>query len=194
MAAVFTQYNPAWLNQIAPDRFEDQDLFRIVTFYVFHSPCAGLSARGRSLEEYGWSAPWKKPYYLNKQLKQAASNYELLYSADGYEKMDEALGSANMLRDFPLDMSVERASFTDCKKNQFLSLFSHIRNSLAHGRLNMMDVNNECVFAFEDVSPKKDNEGRNKVSARMILRKSTLLRWIDIIESGEEEYQGNTQE
>ena len=64
-------------------------------------------------------------------------------------------------------------------------MFYHLRNAFAHCRLNMVDVDGECVFILEDVVTSK---GKNKLSARMILRKSTLLKWIDIIESGEIKY------
>lgn len=125
---------------------------------------------------------------INKQLKQEASTYELLYSAKGYKEMDLALGKASLLNElFPSDFSRERVCIVDNQKNQFLSVFYHIRNALAHCRLNMVDVDGECVFIFEDVQPQK-NVDKLKVSARMILRKSTLLRWIDIIENGECEY------
>lgn len=33
--AVFTNRNPDWMNWIAPDRFDDHDLFRIVVFLSF---------------------------------------------------------------------------------------------------------------------------------------------------------------
>ena len=185
--AVITERNPQWINWIAPESFNDEDLFRIVTFFVFHSPCANLSSMGRTLSEYGWTAPWKKPYYLNRQLRQAASNYKLLFSAKGYDEMDSALERANLKDAFPSDFSRERICIYDNQGNQFISVFYHIRNAFAHCRLNMVDVDGECVFILEDVQSKKNTE-QLKVSARIILRKSTLIKWIDLIENGECEY------
>ena len=186
--ATFSDRNPDWIRWIAPEHFNDQDLFKIVIFFVFHSPCSNLSSMGKTLDEYGWSAPWRKPYYLNKQLRQA-SLYELVvYSAKGYNEMDVALEKADLKETFPSDFSRERICIYDNQGNQFLSVFYHIRNAFAHCRLNMVDVDGECVFIFEDVQPKK-NSNQLKVSARMILRKSTLLNWIDLIENGEREYQ-----
>ena len=185
----YTPENPDWIEWIAPERFNDEELFRIVVFYVFHSPCKSLSAMGKGLSDYGWFAPWKKPYYLNKQLKQAASNHDLLFSVDNYEKFSDILESANLKEDFPSDLETERICSYNKKKNQFLSVFYHIRNAFSHGRLNMVDVNGECVFILEDVNTRAKNRyGQLAVSARMILKKSTLLKWIDIIEAGECEY------
>ena len=147
---------------------------------------------GKSLAEYGWSAPWSKPFYLNKQLRQAASNYALIYPAATYDEMDVALEKAELENFIPFDCSRERICIYDCQSNQFLSVFFHIRNAFAHCRLNMVDVNGECVFLLEDVCPQKDKDDL-KVSARMILYKSTLLKWIEIIENGEREYQKITK-
>lgn len=186
--ATFSDRNPDWIRWIAPEHSNDQDLFKIVIFFVFHSPCSNLSSMGKTLDEYGWSAPWRKPYYLNKQLRQA-SLYELVvYSAKGYNEMDVALEKADLKETFPSDFSRERICIYDNQGNQFLSVFYHIRNAFAHCRLNMVDVDGDCVFIFEDVQPKK-NSNQLKVSARMILRKSTLLKWIDLIENGAREYQ-----
>lgn len=181
--ATFTERNPAWINWIAPDSFNDKDLFRIVIFFVFHSPCENLSSLRKTLFEYGWA----KPYYLNKQLRQKASNYKLLFSAKNYNDMDAALEKADLKETFPSDFSRERICIYDNQENQFLSVFYHIRSAFAHCRLNMVDVNGECVFVLEDVQTKK-NFNQLKVSARMILRKSTLIKWIDLIENGECEY------
>lgn len=184
---ITTERHPKWINWIAPDRFNDKDLFRIVIFFVFHSPCANLSSMRKTLSEYGWNTPWKKPYYLNRQLRQAASNYEIIYSAKGYNEMDRALEKAALKENFPSDFSHERICIYDNQGNQFLSVFYHIRNAFAHCRLNMVDADGECVFALEDVQP-NNNSDCLKVSARMILRKSTLLKWIELIENGECEY------
>lgn len=185
--ATFSDRNPTWMRWIAPEYFNDHDLFRIVIFFVFHSPCSNLSSMGKTLTEYGWSAPWRKPYCLNKQLRQAASIYDLIYSAKGYDEMDIALEKSDLKEKFPSDLSRERICVYDRQGNQFLSVFYHIRNAFAHCRLNMVDVDGECVFILEDVQSKKDSK-QLKVSARMILRKRTLLKWIDLIENGEREY------
>lgn len=185
--AEYTERNAKWLEWLTPEKFNDAELFRIVTFFVFHSPCPQLSSMGRTLNEYGWKTPWKKPYSLNKQLRQAATNYNLIYSANTYDNMSEALSKAALKDGFPTDLDTERICIYDNLKNQFTSVFYHIRNAFAHCRLNMVDHGGECIFILEDVQPNKTSDNL-KVSARMILRKSTLLKWIKIIESGETYY------
>lgn len=182
-----TKSNPEWINWISSEQFNDQDLFKIVIFYVFHTPCSQLSCMGKSLSDYGWHNPWKKPYFLNRQLRQASSAHQLIYSAEKCDELDKFLSAANLKDNFPSDLSNERICIYDNKKNQFNSIFYHIRNALAHCRLNMVDVENECVFIFEDVASVKNSKDK-EVRARMILKKSTLLKWIHIIENGEREY------
>lgn len=184
---VYVNRSEDWLRWIAPEEFNDEDLFRIVVFFVFHSPCSTLSSMSRTLDVYGWNTPWGKPYYLNKQLKRSSSNYNLLFSACNYNAIEDALRNANLWKDFTNDLRTERICIYDNMHNQFLSVFYHIRNALAHCRINIVDVDGECVFIMEDVVPERKHD-RLKLSARMIIKKSTLLNWIDLIEGGEQEY------
>ena len=84
--------------------------------------------------------------------------------------MEEALNKGELLYNFPSDYQRERVCIFDCQKNQFLSVFYHLRNAIAHGRIDIVNTNDECVYIFEDTAPKGTER---KVSARMILRKST---------------------
>lgn len=188
--AIYVDHKPPWMRWIEPERFEDKEFFRIVTFFVFHSPCAKLSSMCRSLEEYGWKTPWRKPFYLNKQLKQASSNPQLLFSAQNYNTLELALDKANLKDNFPSDLGTERICIYNNMNNQFLSTFYHLRNAFAHCRLSMVDVDGECVFILEDMLYEKKSN-RYKLSARMILRKTTLLKWIDLIEGGERTIETN---
>lgn len=150
---------------------------------MFHSPCSELSAMSKSLVKYGWNAPWRKPQYLQRRLKAASANADLLFSAETIDDMRQALEKAELLEDITANIEVERIAVYNNKKNQFMSVFYHLRDTFAHGRLNMVDIGleDDYVFIFEDVTKRKE---LYKVTARMILRKSTLIRWIDLIEAG----------
>lgn len=187
-----------WLQPIPSEILMSENFIRILRFFVFDSIVEGVSARGKSLEDdYSWTNPWAKPYYLNKQLKQLSTDESLLFSASVYvqkkdskkivETMDEALDKANM-KIFP-ETSFERICIYNNRKNQILSTFAHIRNSFAHCRFNIVQDEGKTVYCFEDVDPKKDSQGKVKVSGRIVLFETTLLKWIELIESGEREYQ-----
>ena len=79
---------------------------------------------------------------------------------------------------------MERVAFYDSENNQFMSLFKHIRCAFAHGRVGVKKTDQESMYLMEDGWPYK---GRLKVSARMVLKKSTLLNWIKIIQDGPQE-------
>lgn len=177
---------PNWLTEINYEQYNNPDFIRILVFYVFHCPCENISARGISLNDYGWTEPWRKPYKLNEQLKQATSNHNLIFSAHTYNNMDIALEKANLLHHFSDDVSTERICIYDNKDNQFLSIFGHIRNAFAHGRFLFVKNNDEEYYIMEDV---KSIRRQKVVTARIILKKSSLLNWIDIIEGGQTEYQ-----
>lgn len=174
---VVAKEKPEWVKRLPAKEFVDEELIKIITFYLFHSPCNGLSAMQKSLKDYNWHTPWRLPYKLNSQLKQASSNFNLIFSAKSYATLDEALKKADLLDNFPSNLKCERIGVYDNKSNQFISVFYHIRNAFAHGRFCIK----ENTFVFED-------KYGTKVSARMILKKKTLLKWIEIIEGGEKEY------
>lgn len=185
---IYTDIKPKWLEWIAPEKFNDIDLFRIVIFYVFHCPSEKSSYMRKSLKEYGWNTPWRKPYKLNKQLINATNNAKFIYSSNTLKDLDLALRKADLVANFPKsNITLERVSIYDSKKNQFESIFYHIRNAFAHCRINMVDFNGECIFILEDGKPAPKDKSKFEVSARMIINKRTLLKWIDIIENGEKE-------
>lgn len=181
--AVAVDFHPIWLDYITPERFNNAELNRIVTFFVFHSPCSELSAMSKCLREYGWDTPWRKPQYLQRKLKTASFNENLLFSAQTIDDMRQALEKADLLEDIMANPGTERIAVYNNKKNQFMSVFYHLRDAFAHGRLNMIDIGVEGDYAFilEDVSKRKE---AYRVTARMVLRKSTLIKWIDLIEAG----------
>ena len=175
----------SWIINKDKDFFKREEFIRITNFFVYNTPCKTLSARSIELKEYGWSNPWKKPYSLRVQLCNASTNKNLIYSTNRYAFMEETLIKSNLLDRFPCNLDSERICIYDKMSNQTLSVFYHLRNALAHGRYDVRDVDEEKVYIFQDVNLTKK---KYKVSARMIIKEKTLLRWIEIIELGEEIY------
>ena len=189
-----------WLQDFPHDLYDSDNFKKIIDFFVVHSIVEGTSARGKKLDkDYNWRKPWSKPYYLNMQLKDLATDKQLLFSASVFEQkegskrketMDEALDKAE-LKTFPR-YDVEKICVYNSKKNQILSTFAHIRNSFAHCRFNVVDHFGRRVYCFEDVDPKADKQGNVKVTGRIVLFETTLFAWISLIESGEIEYKKKT--
>ncbi|MCR4823603.1 MAG: hypothetical protein K5873_12110 [Treponema sp.] len=165
-------------------KFNNEEFLKIMIFYVLLNPCERLCSRFIYSPLSRWSSPWKKPFKLNEQLKKASTNPKLLFSVASYARMEEALEESNLKDNYQLINYEERVCFYNCQKNQFMSVFYHIRNSLAHSRFTIKEIDSDWLFIFEDRSMKNK---KDELSARMILRKSTLLKWIEIIEGGEKE-------
>lgn len=164
--------SPNWIKNNDID-FSDRNFQRIIDFYLLKSPAENLSARGRTLESYGWNNTYdlKRKIGLISKLKPSMFAF-----ADALKEMEEALKDSNLYQRF-WENHKERVCLY-IVKNQLNSLFYHIRNSFAHGRFDIIKTKTDNIFVMEDVNKKY-------ISARMVLKESTLLNWIDIIEHGE---------
>ncbi len=162
---------PTWIknNNI---EFSDSNFQKIIDFYLFKTPAENLSARSKSVESYGWN----NTYNLKKKIG-LTSNQSLFTFAETLKEMEEALSDSNLKKRFWENHNERVCLYV--QKNQLNSLFYHIRNSLAHGRFDIIKRNTDNIFVMEDVNKKC-------ISARMVIKESTLLNWIEIIEQGEQ--------
>lgn len=170
---VFAEDNPSWVDDFSEEKIKDPDFARIRTFFQDHCPVKGSSARGRALESYGWE---------NKNLLRKVLEKDVhFFYAEKLEDMKACLEAGNLIGSFH-DCRNETVCFLYSKKDILMQFFSHVRNCFAHNRFAIKPHKDDWLFILEDVSRDK------KVSARMILKKSTLLRWIEIIEGGEKSF------
>lgn len=200
-----------WLSEVNPNEFEDSDFIDIINFYLFNTPCIELSARGISFNDYGWTAPNEPPWQLTNHIKRVFEKTNYCSCCDTYEKLCTELINVGWIDNFGKAIQ-EQAIFYKNKKSEIVAynLFYHIRNSFAHGRFRSLNHEGTIFFILEDVckiSIKKEryneltldginsseyNSDFRMVTARMILKKSTLLSWIDIIKGGEKEFSSLT--
>lgn len=185
---VYVRERPCWLERGIGVEESMRHYNRLTKFYVVGNPAPGLSARRLDLKGLGWNAPWSKPEYLNRKMKDKVRDGDFLWSAKACDEMEEALRKADMLDEW-VDWSAprERAVLYNCKNNQMLSLLYHVRNSLCHGRFTFFKRNRTIWIALEDVT--KSRKGSpvgmwKQLSARMVLRHSTLLSWQKLILAG----------
>lgn len=70
-------------------------------------------------------------------------------------------------------------------ESEYMSLFYHIRNSLAHGRLAMYPAkNDDIIFVMEDGKQiGKERDDNFEVSARIIIKKTSLLKVIEVLKN-----------
>ena len=182
---VLTSKHPKWLDNKVPESFFDEDLYRIILFFVFYSPCRNYCTQGRNLQYYGWKeGAWDSDSYLKDKLDRA-SQMKYFVEKKRVSDLPEIFNQTEFGKNFFNNINVERAAFYNSERNKYMSLFYHIRCSLAHGRMTMFPIDgNDIVLVMENV---KESGKSCQVRARMVLRKSTLLNWVDIITAGPQE-------
>lgn len=187
---VTTEFHAEWLNLPSPFDMLDDEWLSIIVFYVFHSPVSGVSARGKLLSDFQWGAKNRLSTDSRtlglRLMKYAGMDEKKFQCVENNWKLRQSL-SENGLIDFPKDWSDVRLTYYCPKKEdekyerKYENLFRHIRNAFAHGRVALHDSDTETYIALEDVNY-TNNEYR--VTARMILSKSILLRWMRVIQVG----------
>ena len=72
---LYSSHHPGWIkrNKVDPE-FGDDNLKRIILFYVFNTPCEQLSSSSIPLQNYGWS----KTVWRNNTLKDQLFNVATL--------------------------------------------------------------------------------------------------------------------
>lgn len=187
-----TSIHPDWLDTIVPPEYEDNDLYEIILFFVIHSPCSGQSSKGISLTERGWKPkPWYSPKYLKDKLDRAIWGEESrsLKMVDSKVKILSEIESMDLDDDFYNHREIQRALYSKIGnkgcESEYMSLFYHIRNALAHGRLAMYPAKNDDItFVMEDGQQiGKDDDDKFEISARIIINKTSLLKVISLLKN-----------
>lgn len=179
----YVSENPGWIkkNSIVLD----ENFSRIIAFYVINTPCTSLSYSGIAMKNYGWDE--KKVWKDNKLKNQLFSIAHLekdktFFVAKQADKMKEQCEKAKLKKQFHSMLNEEKIVIYKNQMNEFMSILYHIRNSFAHGRFTTYTRDNETIFVLESV---RKNRGEFQVRSRMILKQTTLLKWIDIIQKNE---------
>lgn len=156
----------------SPKSLSNSNLQKIVQFYLIECPVEGKSFKGKTFQEYGYCGSLAfsklKTKLLDAATKSLKSNYypckkeELL----SYFEKCETIFSPDEYCVF----------LKSDEKSVVRSMFSAIRNALAHGSFNVKSYNKTRIYFF---SNQKEYE-----KARIILHETTLLSWISIIKAG----------
>jgi len=174
--------NPGWIKKEKNIKYMDLDMLRIFTFFVINTPCTEMSSSGIDVSTYGWG----KKVWRTNELKNALLNVASLERGKTFvvakktTEMKKACEQCKAKKNFHDDRGQEKIVIYKSRGNECLSIFNHIRNSFAHGRFNFYaDKDNQVVIAMEDGVK---HSGKFYVRSRMILKKSTLISWIDLLE------------
>ena len=173
----------SWLNSKPGKGFFDDSFYRIINFYVLHSPCKVSSYSPITLESLGWKNPWNSSRFRDTFDKIAgfASDESFYYHESKNHFLE--LWKQSGFEFFPSEDLSEYAVLIHAgESNPRMDLLHHIRNSLAHGRFSVVKDNREYYLFFEDVATIRGLNGALVVNSRVCLKKSTLIAWIDFFE------------
>ena len=172
----------SWLKTKIGKDFYDDDYHRIIEFYVLHSPCKVSSYTPCTLESLGWKNPWKSSRFRNAFDVVPgfieADTFRHHESKNHFKEMWEDAGWGEFF-------SIEEKEFAIFvyagESNPRMDLLHHIRNSFAHGRFSVIKKNREYYIYFEDLG-QISGVGSMVVNARICLKKSTLVTWLNTFE------------
>ena len=187
MSTLRVNERPEWIQVKDFNKKELEALKEILPFYVVNTLHESYSYRSIPVTEYGWPDNIWNTGALKEQLFYVANLTveHNLFVVERLEDMSNVCLNAHMGNDFYQYRDQERiVVYVNSKTNLVLSIFKHIRNALAHGRFVMYPVGEDFMFVLESV----DNSRQGLVvKARMVLRASTLIKWMNIVKSGPQE-------
>lgn len=167
----------------------DDELGALYRFFVVETPCERLSSSAITFESRGWGKkPWKTTgNRLHGRLLTDLGfrTGETLFIGTSVDETKALFKDAMLDERFARNVCQERIAIYDSERNQFLSIMAHIRHAMAHGRFATARRNGEIFFFFESGTKGRSSDAFN-VRSRMVLKRSTLLKWIAIIKRDEE--------
>lgn len=152
-----------------------EEYYLIYSFYVTYSLCKKQSFKKRNFIDYGWNSD---SYEKDKDLKNtliSVLDFSNLHTFVFTENNDlkERFDEQKLNDGIPNDYDIERGVIGKTNENnRYLKLFYRIRNCLAHGKFSLkLSSNDEKMICFQD-------DDKNNVTARIIIKLSTILSFI----------------
>ncbi len=169
MGKVMKKYNKKF-DSVIP--FTNKRFRRIVEFYLFKCPTPGKSLRAKTFEDYGFIGRNAFGKLKTNMFDKSVNLNKDSYFPCAKEELEEKLKTANNF-----EISKEYCVFLKHDEKTIMqSLYSAIRNAIAHGSFTFRKVDKKRMYYFENY------DGYLKAEIR--LYEETLLNWINLIESG----------
>lgn len=149
---------------------------KIVEFYLWACPVPGTAYNAKTFEDYNWKTSHEFKILRHQLLDVASPSIQFI---------------GTLRRDLELTLKKHNQynsrSFTEIiiivgDKPPVKDIFRNIRNALAHGsfRVNKQQKVDDYFYFFESRNP----DNNYKIAARIVLKASTLVKWIKIVEAG----------
>ncbi len=154
-----------------------EEYYKLYSFFVTYSLCGTQSYQKRSLKDYGWeSESIQNNPQLYSSLKSILDLYQPNFQFTNKDNLDELFTKLNLPDGIINDLSVERGVLIQKgESNHYFRLFYRIRDGFAHGKFCLRySDNSEKMIVIQD--------NDNNVTARLVIKLSTLLSFISVID------------
>ena len=154
---------------IEPSSISNKNLQRIFQFYLLECPVEGKSWRGKSFKQLGYIGVCSFSKLKKQLLQSATPSLEKNYMPSKKEELP-----SNFKKCEDITYPDEYCAFLKSDEKAVISsLFSAIRNALAHGSFNVKSYKRTRIYYFYNCDKYE--------KAKIVLHENTLLSWIDII-------------
>jgi len=151
--------------------YDDEKFLKIIDFYLFRCPVPERSVRGKSFAEYGIQG-----HVAFAKLKKNMFERSANLNSKSYFPSKKSDVQRNVFLVNDLSPNREYCVFYQHDEDtKMQSLFSSIRDSLAHGRFAIRGVGEQKIYYMQNYY--------NFLRAEIRLYERTLINWIEIIES-----------
>lgn len=152
-----------------PLKLNNRNLQKIINFYLLECPVENTSFRGKTFSDYGYQGPADYSRLKKKLLKNATNSLKSNYFPSKKEELESNFKKVSKVC-YPDEYCV---FFKYDERTIIRSLFSAIRNAIAHGSFNVRNYSGSRIYFFMNF---KDYE-----KARIVLYEDTLLNWIKVV-------------
>lgn len=155
--------------------YNNKELKNIINFYLHNTPVSKIENKALDKElliKYGWQKEKPNTYNtIEKELLKSASIDSKSYNIT---KNISNQTLTNMSLDENICIHHPRAILKQySNENRIECLFRHLRNAITHNRIFILNNN---LILLEDLNK------QNKISAKIIIPKQSLLKWIEIVD------------
>lgn len=159
-------------------QLSQEEYYKIYSFYVTYSMCGTQSAKKRSFTSYGWDSDSVKSTSIGEALLAVLNlNRNPAFVYIDRDDLAAQFGALNLTDGELENVDYERAVIgKTSENNNYLRLFYRIRDGFAHGKyLLRFSSSGERMVIIQD-------DDRYNVTARIVLKLSTLLKFIEVID------------
>ena len=175
---------------ISKMNFTSEQVVAIIEFFLFFAPVLKSDKKDnsfglKSLRDYGWFGVSSMTKLEGQLLKSAGIGIFCFIKSDSIDETLEAMNLGDKICTVHpravMKQNIKLVAFEDGsvevrqQETRMECLFRHVRNSIAHNRTYLFDNDNIML---------EDSDDNGKISARIIMPRTSLLKWISIITQG----------